>query len=184
MVAQFSSNNLQIQIDKAAAILQMETLGYSRGQSCIRYINPSTGKAVKADKLDFKQINTLQGQGFNAYIVVNPGGHSDNDITEGRAIFYEHDNLDKSIQLDLWKSLNLPEPTLQIDTGGKSVHSYWVLSESVDVPTWTKLQSDLLKFSDGDKTIKNPSRVMRLAGSLYVNKSGEAIGIAQIIRNS
>ncbi|MFM6811194.1 MAG: hypothetical protein ACKPJ4_04390, partial [Dolichospermum sp.] len=114
----------------------------------------------------------------------NPGGHSDNDITEGRAIFYEHDNLDKSIQLDLWKSLNLPEPTLQIDTGGKSVHSYWVLSKSVDVPTWTKLQSDLLKFSDGDKTIKNPSRVMRLAGSLYVNKSGEAIGIAQIIRNS
>ncbi|MFM6622878.1 MAG: DUF3987 domain-containing protein, partial [Dolichospermum sp.] len=185
MVAQFSSNNLQIQIDKAAAILHLETLGYNTGdQSCIRYINPSTGKAVKADKLDFKQINTLQGQGFNAYIVVNPGGHSDNDITEGRAIFYEHDNLDKSIQLDLWKSLNLPEPTLQIDTGGKSVHSYWVLSKSVDVPTWKKLQSDLLDFSDADRTIKNPSRVMRLAGSLYVNKSGEAIGIAQIIRNS
>ncbi|MFM6073127.1 MAG: hypothetical protein ACKPB9_16320, partial [Dolichospermum sp.] len=81
MVAQFSSNNLQIQIDKAAAILHLETLGYSRGdQVCIRYINPSTGKAIKADKLDFKQINTLQRQGFNAYIVVNPGGHSDQDI--------------------------------------------------------------------------------------------------------
>ncbi|MFM6252297.1 MAG: hypothetical protein ACKPEQ_24645, partial [Dolichospermum sp.] len=90
MVAQFSSNNLQIQIDKAAAILHLETLGYNTGdQSCIRYINPSTGKAIKANKLDFKQIDTLQGQGFNTYIVVNPGGHSDNDITEGRAIFYE-----------------------------------------------------------------------------------------------
>ncbi|MFM6071612.1 MAG: hypothetical protein ACKPB9_08510, partial [Dolichospermum sp.] len=90
MVAQFSHapDNLQIQIDKAAAILQMETFGYGRGQVCIRYINPSTGRAVKADKLDFKQIDTLQRQGFNAYIVVNPGGHSDQDIQEGRVIFY------------------------------------------------------------------------------------------------
>jgi hypothetical protein len=173
------------EIDKAAAILHLETLGYSRGdQVCIRYINPSTSKATKADGLEFKQMEQLQSQGFNAYVVVNPGGHSDNDITAGRVIFYEHDNIDKSVQADLWQSLRLPEPSLQVYTGGKSVHSYWVLSEPVDVPTWTKLQSDLLDFSDADRTIKNPSRVMRLAGSLYINKSGEAVGVAQIIRNS
>jgi len=183
MVAQFIPNNLQI--DKSAAILHLETLGYSRGdQVCIRYINPSTSTATKVDGLEFKQMEQLQSQGFNAYVVVNPGGHSDNDITAGRVIFYEHDNLDKSVQTDLWQSLGLPEPTLQVDTGGKSVHSYWVLSEPVDVPTWKKLQSDLLDFSDADRSIKNPSRVMRLAGSLYVNKSGEAVGVAQIIRKS
>ncbi|MFM6077521.1 MAG: hypothetical protein ACKPCI_03215, partial [Dolichospermum sp.] len=65
MVAQFSHAPNNLQIANAAAILHLETLGYSRGdQVCIRYINPSTGKAIKADKLDFKQINTLQGQGF------------------------------------------------------------------------------------------------------------------------
>ena len=183
MVAQFVQNNLQI--DWTSATLHLETLGYSRGnQVGIRYINPSTSKATKADGLEFKQMEQLQSQGFNAYVVVNPGGHSDNDITAGRVIFYEHDNLDKSVQTDLWQSLGLPEPTLQVDTGGKSVHSYWGLSEPVDVPTWKKLQSDLLEFSDADKTIKNPSRVMRLAGSLYINKSGEAVGVAQIIRKS
>ena len=185
MVAQFSRVSNDLQIDKSATILHLETLGYSRGdQVCIRYINPSTSKAIKTDNLDFKQMEQLQSQGFNAYVVANPGGHSDNDITAGRVIFYEHDNLDKSIQTILWQSLGLPEPSLQVDTGGKSIHSYWVLSEPVDVPTWKKLQSDLLEFSDADRTIKNPSRVMRLAGSLYVNKSGEVVGVAQIIRNS
>jgi|694.fasta_scaffold22879_11 hypothetical protein len=185
MVAQFSQTPNNLQIDKSAAILHLETLGYSRGdQVCIRYINSSTSTAIKADRLDFKQMEQLQSQGFNAYVVVNPGGHSDNDITAGHAVFIEHDNLDKSIQAILWESLGLPEPTLQVDTGGKSIHSYWVLSESVDIATWKKLQSDLLEFSDADRTIKNPSRVMRLAGSLYVNKSGEAVGVAQIIRNS
>jgi hypothetical protein len=183
MVAQFIPNNLQI--DKAAAILHLETLGYSRGDKvCIRYINPSTKIAIKVEALDFEQMETSQRQGFNAYPVVNPGGHSDNDITEGRVIFYEHDNIDKSIQAIFWQSLGLPEPSLQVDTGGKSVHSYWVLSEPIDVPTWKKLQSDLLDFSNADRSIKNPSRVMRLAGSLYINKSGEAVGVAQIIRNS
>ena len=97
MVAQFTPNR-NLQIDKDAAILHLETLGYSRGdQLCIRYINPSTSKAIKADKLDFKQMEQLQSQGFNAYVVVNPGGHSDQDISAGRAVFYEHDNLDKAI---------------------------------------------------------------------------------------
>ena len=118
MVAQFIPNNLQI--DKAAAILHLETLGYSRGDKvCIRYINPSTKIAIKVEALDFEQMETSQRQGFNAYPVVNPGGHSDNDITEGRVIFYEHDNIDKSIQAIFWQSLGLPEPSLQVDTGGE-----------------------------------------------------------------
>ena len=67
----------------------------------------------------------------------------------------------------MWKDLGLPEPTLQVDTGGKSIHSYWVFDESVVVEDWRPLQTDLLEFADADRSLKNPSRVMRLAGAWH-----------------
>ena len=41
--------------------------------------------------------------------------------------------MEKQIQRQLWKTLGLPEPTFQIDTGGKSIHSYWVFTEPIPV---------------------------------------------------
>ncbi|MGK7880462.1 MAG: DUF3987 domain-containing protein, partial [Crocosphaera sp.] len=121
------------------------------------------------------------------YFVVNGGGHKDGDVTAGRAIFCEHDHLDKDIQRDLWKTLGLPEPTLQVDTGGKSIHSYWVFVEAIAVDKWRELQKDLLEYVDGDRSIKNPSRVMRLAGCWHISfKSEEGNGhsVAQYNQSS
>lgn len=73
-------------------------------------------------------------------------------------------NVPKGVQQALWRLLGLPEPTVQVDSGGKSVHSFWVFSELIDTEVWRSLQFDLLEFADADRTIKNPSRVMRLAG--------------------
>ncbi|NJM20647.1 MAG: hypothetical protein HC836_36285 [Richelia sp. RM2_1_2] len=58
-------------------------------------------------------------------------------------------------------------PSLQIDSGGKSIHSYWVFDNPIDKSVWKTLQADLLEFSDADRSIKNPSRVMRLAGCYH-----------------
>ncbi|MGK7882837.1 MAG: DUF3987 domain-containing protein, partial [Crocosphaera sp.] len=121
------------------------------------------------------------------YFVVNGGGHKDGDVTAGRAIFCEHDHLDKDIQRDLWKTLGLTEPTFQIDTGGKSIHSYWVFVEAIAVEKWRELQKDLLEYVDGDRSIKNPSRVMRLAGCWHISfKSEEGNGhsVAQYNQSS
>ncbi|MEA5515775.1 DUF3987 domain-containing protein [Nodularia sp. UHCC 0506] len=179
MVANFIDSTPQI--DTAESIKHLELLGYRRGDKPrIRYIGETT---IKADGLDFHEMRSHQSQGRNTYVVVNPGGHDDQSITAGRAIFYEHDNLDKNIQLNLWQTLGLPEPTFQVDTGGKSIHSYWVFENPLDVGLWRSLQSDLLEFSGGDKSIKNPSRVMRLAGSLYI-KHGEVTGVARIVNQS
>ncbi|MBW4522563.1 MAG: hypothetical protein KME16_23200 [Scytolyngbya sp. HA4215-MV1] len=104
---------------------------------------------------------------MGCYVVVNKGGQSDKDITACTAIFYEHDNLLKAEQIKLWEALGLPEPTIQIDTGGKSIHSYWVFSEPIEPECWRILQIDLLNFADGDRSLKNPSRVMRLAGCYH-----------------
>ena len=183
---------LSHKIDREQVRQQLAALGYKGGDRVfLRAFFPDTdphkkddlGRKAEATNLDqvITHATRFQAKGRGVYLVVNGGGHKNEDVAEGRAIFYEHDNLDKAAQVDLWKSLELPEPTLQIDTGGKSIHSYWVFDEPVAIEKWRPLQAELLEFADADRSIKNASRVMRLAGawhssgnqSLIINNSGK-----------
>ncbi len=159
------------------ALKHLGLLGYKDGDRVyLRPITPS-GKAQNVT-VTYPTLRTLPKK-RNVYFVVNGGGNSDADVTECCAIFYEHDNLDKSFQRDLWQSLGLPEPTFQVDTGGKSVHSYWVFDQPIGVDEWRSLQSDFLEFANADRSIKNPSRVMRLAGSIHQGTGQQATIITQ-----
>ena len=174
-------NNFKV--DRHQIAKQLELLGYKPGEKVfLRAFYPSNDPR-KDDDLGRKTNHTtldsiantacmFQDQGRGIYLVVNGGGQTDKEVETCRAIFYEHDNLSKELQLDLWKSLQLPEPTFQIDTGGKSIHSYWVFNEPIDSSCWRELQSDLLEFADGDRSLKNPSRVMRLAGCYHLSSKG------------
>ncbi len=175
----------QLEIDQQQAIAHLTALGYLPGEAIyVRYINSTLKKSVKAPRLDFAQVKRYQGQGYDVYFVVNGGGDTDEAVTTCRAIFYEHDNLDKESQLYLWEQLGLPEPTIQVDTGGKSVHSYWVFTDPVKTDDWRRLQADLLNYSDADRSIKNPSRVLRLAGSRYMKGDNSGSKVATIVSNS
>lgn len=151
----------------AGTIEQLTLLGYKLEELVFYRAIKCQGTARKLQAvfpkipLDLEQINA---DGYNIYLVVNGCGEIDADITTCKAIFYEHDDISKEEQLILWVSLKLPEPTFQVDTGGKSIHSYWVFTAPIAVDIWKILQRDLLNYSNGDKSIKNPSRVMRLAG--------------------
>lgn len=170
--------------DYIQAIEQLTLLGYKEGE-LVFYRALADGKPPIKTKAPFptipNKLERLNNEGYNIYVVVNGGGDKDKDVTEGKAGYYEHDNILKEEQMVLWQVLGLPEPTFQLDTGGKSIHSYWVLDKPIAIDDWKVLQTDLLEFSDGDRTIKNPSRVMRLAGykhqgsgetSTIVTKSG------------
>jgi hypothetical protein len=101
------------------------------------------------------------------YLVVNGHGFSIKDVKDCRALFYEHDTISKEISINLWRELRLPEPSFQLDTGGKSIHTYWVLKERVEPSEWLKVQVALIKFAQGDKTLKKANQLMRLAGGLH-----------------
>ena len=150
-------------------------LRYSESDRVFFRAIPKEGGAnnisYSVDKVNLKHLQKLNTQGYGIYVVVNGGGQKDADVKHGRAIFYEHDNLPKDEQKQLWQKLNLPEPTFQIDTGGKSIHSYWVFDKPSSVEDWKTLQTDLLEYSYGDRSIKNPSRVMRVPGFVH-QKSG------------
>ena len=175
-------------IDREQAQRHLELLGYVKGDKIyVRYIHPDpahTPKSIKKSRLNWEECDRYQSEGYDCYFVVNGGGDSDKAVKAGRALFIEHDDLDKTIQRDLWQSLGLPEPTVQVDTGGKSIHSYWVFEQPIPIADWVQLQADLLEFSAGDRTIKNPSRIMRLAGSLYQKGQNPGSTRAHIISES
>jgi hypothetical protein len=179
-------------IDREQIREQLAALGYKAGDTVyLRAFFPDSdprkttdaGRKAEAKNLDqvVAHATKFQSEGRGIYLVVNGGGHADKDVTNGRAIFYEHDNLDKAVQIELWKDKGLPEPTFQVNTGGKSIHSYWVFAEPIALEKWRLLQAELLEFADADRSIKNPSRVMRLAGawhtsgnqSLIISSSGK-----------
>ena len=129
-------------------------------------------------------IYRMQAEGRGVYIVVNDGGDTDSEITSCRAFFCEWDDRPKEEQINAYKELGLPEPTLQIDTGNKSIHNYWVLKKVIDPKTWKPIQERLLDHADADRALKNPSRVMRLAGTYHMKDNGKQGGMTKIIFNS
>ena len=120
----------------------------------------------------------LEGRGI--YFVVNDGGTTDIEITQCRAFFVEWDDRPKEDQLYIYKELNLPEPTFQVETG-KSIHNYWVLKKPVSQLIWKPIQKRLIEYTKSDPMLKNPSRVMRLPGFYYFNKQGKATEQSRLI---
>lgn len=109
-------------------------------------------------------VNQWVSDGRGVYVVVNNGGDKDADITDCIALFCEWDDKPKDWQVTAWQELGLPEPTIQVDTGGKSIHTYWVLSKPVPAVRWRTTMQRLLDYAEADRALKNPSRVMRLPG--------------------
>jgi hypothetical protein len=129
-------------------------------------------------------VEEWQAEGRGVYVVINDGGDTDSEITTCRAIFCEWDDRPKDWQISAWQDLNLPEPTLQVDTGGKSIHSYWVFADPIAPEQWRSLQRRLLEHSDADRTLKNPSRVMRLPGTYHIGPDGTVGEQVSIIHQS
>ena len=108
----------------------------------------------------------------------NPGGSKAAEITQGRTLFMECDGLlSLEEQQALPELLGLPEPTVTVWTGGKSLHQYWVAEEGKELSTdaWKVAQQHLIDAvkrvaSDAgvDECIKDPSRVMRAPGGFRV----------------
>lgn len=94
------------------------------------------------------------------YFVVNSGGNTDADITRFNAFFAENDSLPIEEQHRRLDAAPLP-PSIRLETQ-KSVHAYWLIAGTCDVDAWREMQGSLIAHFDGDRSIKNRSRVMRL----------------------
>ncbi|MGB3760188.1 MAG: DUF3987 domain-containing protein, partial [Rivularia sp. (in: cyanobacteria)] len=187
-----SSNILpNLEFDAGQAIEQLRLLNYEHGDEVfLRAFYPTKHKKKGARKESFKfphfpksKIEEWQKDDMGIYFVVNGQGQNKDSINHGKSFFFEYDDRPKEDQKDIWKSLALPTPTFQLDTGGKSIHTYYVYDESVTIEDWKRLQDAFLadKGREADQKIRDASRVMRLAGCWYINADGSTGGQSQII---
>lgn len=180
-------------------------LGKPQDAIWLRYIDPLKKQPSGPDhrwfgsQQDLERLQQRQSKGFNAYLIIGngttatgthkstgkpSGAQCDADITDIPALFVEWDDKAFDWQLNAWKELGLPEPSIQVHTGGKSIHSYWLLNEPMAPEAWCELIKRLIEHCGADPANKNPSRLMRLPGSIYINKQGEQTGVAKIIHSS
>ena len=112
-------------------------------------------------------------EGCNVYVGVNPrkpttkGSADDSDVA---VAFWHFADLDSVEAVDqAGRRMKALPPTLTVTTGTephRRPHLYWQLDEPVgNMPAWTERQRGLAQSFDGDAVI-NPSRIMRLAGTV------------------
>lgn len=111
-------------------------------------------------------LRDLNNKGYGVYLVVNPGGRSDEEITECRSLFYEVDDLSKDEQWTALRRLEAKisaEASLVVETA-KSLHVYFMLMQGLQNAEWMTYQQRLIQEQKSDRAIHNPSRLMRLSG--------------------
>jgi len=175
---------LPFDLDAAKTFLAL--LGKSPNETRLRGFLP-TGNPLKSKdsgrKGPFSPVDVIawQQEGRGIYAVINNGGDTDAAIASCNSLFVEWDDRPVEWQIAAWKELSLPEPSLIVLTGGKSVHVYWRFTTPIDPEHWRDLQTRLLEYADADRTLKNPSRVMRLPGAWHLGPDGAPNGQTTIL---
>ncbi len=174
----------------------LQLLGKDPARTWFRTITPGKGAnrsraGADLQGLDLAALTRDNSNGASVYLVVGDastasGGVKDADIETIPALFVEWDDMPMQWQLTAWQTLNLPEPSLMVASGGKSLHTYWLLDQPMAPDQWRDLTAQLIAHCNSDSNCCNPSRVMRLPGFAYIDKAtGKPTGtIAEILHES
>ena len=128
----------------------------------------------------------MNREGYNIYAVRNPiklghiGAANDNAIL---AAFFCWADCDDSVSTDNVHRFDGPKCTWSVKTGstpGPRMHVYWELDEPVNnLAAWRDMQIAIAHHFQSDRVVINPSRIMRVAGTVsYPNSKKQARGYA------
>ena len=122
----------------------------------------------------------LNEVGWNCYICVNPidpDHHAparDRDIIAAFYAFIDAD--DENAANNISQSPLLPDFCVQTGTiPEKRMHAYWSVSNVPCLEEWTEVQSKMIGYFGSDPAIKNPSRIMRMAGTISYPKEDKIL---------
>ncbi len=141
--------------------------------------DPATGAVAWAS-----DMNAI---GMNVYVVVNPirdtftGFASDTDILGSFYLWADCD--DETASRNVLNFVG-PKWTAAVTTGtipSTRAHVYWELEEPcLNLDAWRAMQSDIAATFQSDKSVINPSRIMRLAGTVtYPDTKKQSRGYVQ-----
>jgi len=121
---------------------------------------------------------------LNIYATINPvdsnisGSARDLNILRAHFSFADADD---AASVDGIGTFNGPRPDMIVTTGAqphRRLHAYWRLNEPCfDLAKWQNCQKQLAERLNTDTSITNPSRIMRVAGTVsYPNKHKQKKG--------
>jgi len=154
---------------------------------CVRVFSDRKGDGFKGQKLDIPMgkisqftplLNEYNQKNRGIFFVVNHGGNEDKEISRINAQFVENDSLTVEEQYKNLMAFPL-EPSLIVKTK-KSLHAYWLIKDG-DVARFRQVQGKLAEHFNGDKTIVNESRVLRLPG--FEHRKGDPVKVSCIKYN-
>ena len=135
--------------------------------------NPSDGD--ETDEAVSKMIR-LNEVVWNCYICVNPidpdhrAPARDKDILTAFYAFIDADN--ENAANNITQSPILSDFCVQTGTiPEKRMHAYWSVSDVPCLQRWSEVQSQMIGYFGSDPAIKNPSRIMRMAGTISYPKA-------------
>ena len=123
---------------------------------------------------------------LNVYMTINPidmdavvkSGKSakDGDILRAHYSFADADDVQGITGLNELAGLIVPDITVTTGTiPHERRHAYWRLTEPcLDLPLWRERQKQIAVQFKTDKAVINPSRIMRLAGTVSYPSSSKA----------
>ena len=143
-------------------------------------IHVHTTGELPADARETVEANMARNPDLSLGFLLNPGGTKNEEIKFCRALFYEDDGpASLEEKLSQWEHCGMPRPSMQLWTGGKSVHNYWFLREPCSTAAFTAGQKLLFKHVEScltgvkvDTSLSKPCQVLRLAGGVHP-KTGE-----------
>jgi hypothetical protein len=111
--------------------------------------------------------HSLRGSGYH-------GMGEDRDVVHARCLFVDFDDAAPDEALARIHNAPLPPPTLLISSGrATGTHAYWRLHEPVEnMDVWKGLQRTIIRLLHSDRSIVNPSRIMRLPGTHNFTRDG------------
>ena len=177
------TSNQPPQLDAAMALQHLELLGKDEASTFLGAFKPNgSRKNLRPWNGVFSELETAQQknqEGRGLYLCINNGTCRRNEcIHECTAFWSEDDKRSKDEQLERWLA-RMPEPTFIVETH-KSLHIYLVLIQPIAPAEWKPIQARLLDFMDGDRAVKSPAQLLRLAGSWYANKDNELIQLVTL----
>jgi len=134
---------------------------------------------------DRSEAERYQRDGLGIYLVINNGGDTKASITSCVAYFAEFDGVSEDDQFKKVNDSGLPEPSIVVRTGGGSLHFYWLLDQPFEDPEqWQKDTKRLIAHLGSDKSVNDPSRVMRLPGCSYMGPDQKPRAHVEIVSST
>lgn len=150
----------------------------AKGRTGRVYTKETTRRTLRENKL--LQNNLIEtNKELGLYFIVNSGGFEKGDITRFNAAFCEIDTIPIPEQHDLYDNCPLP-PSIRLETK-KSIHAYWLPSETWTREQWLSLHGGLIEFFKSDAGIKNENRLMRLPFFNHLSWNGSALEYKRVV---